>query len=376
MKHAHLPQRILPFLFSVLLMLLVLILPAAAFPETARKDVYRNTDYNDYSIAYTLFLPENYDASETYPMLLFLHGAGERGADNELQLRNAVRNLYDTRPELLGGSFVLCPQCPENEQWVDWPWTDGNYSVDAVPESKSLSTAVKLMKSIADSYSADPHRIYIFGLSMGGYGTWDALVRHESVFAAGAALCGGGDASKAELLKEIPIWAVHGTADGAVRYAGTEGMVSAIKAAGGERIRFTSLDGYGHNVWDYASTNGELIDWLYAQDLRLRYPDPEPETEPETEPVSMPETAAMPETESADVSETEPADVSALWDASRFSVVQEGAAAEDMRSTPAYTAAASAAVSGRNVPVLPIAGCIVIAAAVCAVIVFLCRKKA
>ena len=183
--------------------------------------------------------------------------------------------------------IFLVPQCPTDELWVDWPWENGNYNLDEIPESKALSTVMKILNKVITDYAADTNRVYIMGISMGGFGTWDALVRHESTFAAGVPLCGGGDPSKAEILREIPIWCVHGTVDSAVPFAGTEEMYNTIIAAGGERITFEPMEGMNHNIWDYATTNGALIDWLFAQNLELRYP-PAPETEPVTEEVTNP----------------------------------------------------------------------------------------
>ncbi|MBQ8577106.1 MAG: prolyl oligopeptidase family serine peptidase [Clostridia bacterium] len=265
-------------LLGLVCAVLLCALPIMAYPEPAVKEVYVNDSLDGYEMPYNLILPENYDASKSYPVILLLHGAGERGNDNELQMFHAVDELYETRPQLLAETIFLAPQCPEGEQWVDWPWTDGNYSTDEIPESKALSTAIKLLGEILDNYACDRDRVYIIGISMGGYGAWDALVRHEELFAAGVPLCGGGDASKVDILKEIPIWCVHGTADSAVQFAGTEGMVNAIQDAGGERITFTAVEGADHNIWDIATTNGDLIDWLFSQNLTLRYPH-EVETE-------------------------------------------------------------------------------------------------
>lgn len=279
-------------LLSVLLCMTVLlgalsVSVSAARPEEARtlKQVYVNEELDGYEIPYVLYLPANYDEAKEYPVLLLLHGAGERGNDNELQLFHAVDELYETRQALMDECIFLVPQCPLNELWVDWPWENGNYALDEIPESKALSTVMKILDGVIKAYAADTNRVYIMGISMGGFGTWDALVRHEPIFAAGVPLCGGGDPSKVDILKEIPIWCVHGTVDSAVPFAGTEEMYNTIVAAGGERITFEPMEGMDHNIWDYATTNGALIDWLFAQNLELRYP---PETEPVTEAVTNP----------------------------------------------------------------------------------------
>lgn len=281
-------RLLLSCLLCMTLLLAVLTVSVSAIrPDEGRtlKQVYVNEELDGYEIPYVLYLPANYDETKEYPVLLLLHGAGERGNDNELQLFHAVDELYETRQALMDECIFLVPQCPTDELWVDWPWENGNYNLDEIPESKALSTVMKILDGVCKDYAADTNRVYIMGISMGGFGTWDALVRHESTFAAGVPLCGGGDPSKADILKEIPIWCVHGNADTAVPFAGTEEMYNTIIAAGGERITFEPMDGMGHNIWDYATTNGELIDWLFAQNLTLRYP---PETEPVTEEVTNP----------------------------------------------------------------------------------------
>ena len=281
-------RPLLSLILCVTLLLCALSVSVSAVrPDEGRtiRQVYVNEELDGYEIPYVLYLPADYDEAKDYPVLLLLHGAGERGNDNELQLFHAVDELYETRPALMDDCIFLIPQCPEGELWVDWPWENGNYALDDIPESKALSTVMKILDGVLNEYAADENRVYIMGISMGGFGTWDALVRHESVFAAGVPLCGGGDPTKAEILREIPIWCVHGTVDSAVPFAGTEEMYNTIAAAGGERITFEPMEGMDHNIWDYATTNGDLIDWLFAQNLELRYPA---ETEPVTEAVPNP----------------------------------------------------------------------------------------
>lgn len=268
---------LLPCVFSV----------SAATPNVIAKSVRKTfqSQLNEgYTLGYRIYVPEDYDPAKTYPVLLFLHGAGERGSDNFIHVNSTVQNLFNTRPDTLSQTILVAPQCPSGEQWVNYPWANGNYLSKVVPESKALSTAFEILSSVLSEYSCDRDRVYAMGLSMGGYGTWDMIVRHGDTFAAAVPLCGGGDASKADYLKNIPIWTYHGTADPTVKFEGTKGMVDAIIAAGGEKIKFNAVEGAGHNIWTEATTNGELIDWLFAQKLSDRMPKEDVTTEPVVEP--------------------------------------------------------------------------------------------
>jgi dienelactone hydrolase len=146
--------------------------------------------------------------------------------------------------------------------------------------SRALTAAYEVLQDVLGKYSCDRDRVYAMGLSMGGFGTWDLLMRYPDTFAAGVPICGGGDPSKAEILKNIPIWTRHGTADPTVPYAGTKGMYDAICAAGGEKIVFESVEGGVHNVWTDLTKNPELYKWLFAQKLSDRFPKEEETTEP------------------------------------------------------------------------------------------------
>ena len=229
----------------------------------------RKFENNGFVLPYRIYIPKNYDCGECYPLLVFLHGAGERGNDNEKQIKLFVQDLFDDVESPVYDSIVLVPQCPEDSQWVLTPWTE-NYVIDETPESPALETLCMLIDECRDFYNIDDDRMYVTGLSMGGYGTWDLLSRHGARFAAGIPICGGGDPSYANLLKRIPIRTYHGSEDESVPVSNTRQMFAAIKRAGGELIDYTEFDGCGHNVWDMVYTDREVIDWLYSQDLKAR----------------------------------------------------------------------------------------------------------
>ncbi len=220
---------------------------------------------NGLSMKYRLYVPSNYDPTKDYPVLLFLHGAGHRGNDNAAPVQGIIYNLFNHKDPLVDDAIVLVPQCPNNYQWVDWPWAKGSYSVDNVPESKAMKTMLELLDKVEREYSTDKDRYYAFGLSMGGFGTWDVIMRHSDRFAAAVALCGGADPSKGAVLKDMPIWTVHSLDDPSVPVKGTQDMVKAIKDAGGTKIIYDELNGYGHSVGTITAQREEVFTWLFSK---------------------------------------------------------------------------------------------------------------
>ena len=231
------------------------------------------------TIPYRLIVPEIYDDNYKFPLVVFFHGAGERGRENERQLDNCVQDIADNMPKAL----ILVPQCAHDGQWVDTPWAEGNYSVDEVPESDEMIAVMDLIQVITEQYSIDKNTIYAAGISMGGYAVWDAMVRHNDVFAAGVAVCGAGDTSKAELLKDTPMFVFHGTADETVPVSGSENMVKAIEAAGGTQVVYTEYSGSGHGIWGQVFRTESLYKGLKKCKLSDRYTTPQEETDPPAE---------------------------------------------------------------------------------------------
>lgn len=225
------------------------------------------------SIPYRLVLPEVYDEKYTFPLVVFFHGAGERGFENEHQLDHCVQQIADHMPK----AIILVPQCSHKDQWVDTPWGNGSYSTDDVPESYELEAVMSLVDQIMQDYSVNKETVYAMGISMGGYAVWDVMIRHNDVFAAGVAVCGAGDPSKAEVLKDTPMFVFHGTADDAVPVSGSTDMVEAIQAIGGTKVQYTEYEGAGHGIWGLVFDT----DTLYKDVQKCKLSDhyiPEPES--------------------------------------------------------------------------------------------------
>src|SRR5262249_5923284 len=147
---------------------------------------------NGKELPYRLMKPEGYDASKKYPLVIFLHGAGERGTDNEKQLVHGVPQFASKENREKYPCFLIAPQCPDKQSWVNVDWSAEPHTIPKEP-AESAKLVLNLIQSLQKEYSVDPKRIYITGLSMGGYGTWDLLARKPELFAAAVPICGGGD---------------------------------------------------------------------------------------------------------------------------------------------------------------------------------------
>ncbi|MFH2029834.1 MAG: prolyl oligopeptidase family serine peptidase [Bacteroidota bacterium] len=217
-------------------------------------------------INYRFFQPQDFDAGKIYPLVLTLHGAGERGDDNESQIKYHKLATIWAEPFVQADNpcFVVSPQCPKNNKWVDINWGSPTVDQDTVPLSNELETVMKLLDEIIKNYPIDKNRIYITGLSMGGFGTWDLITRFPNIFAAAIPMSGSGNPKKVESIKQIPIWVFHGTLDKAVPVDGSRIMVDALRKANGNVI-YTEYKDKGYPVWTESYSNPLLIDWLFAQ---------------------------------------------------------------------------------------------------------------
>jgi predicted peptidase len=208
---------------------------------------YKNADAGN-ELPYRIMLPDGYEVDETkaYPLILFLHGAGERGNDNAKQLKHGAGEFASETNRNKYPAIVLAPQCPSGSFW-------GRFNGDLFG----------LLNSVLKEYRVDSSRIYVTGLSMGGFGTWSLIAEKPELFAAAAPICGGGDLNKAEKMTKIPIWAFHGDADTVVKPELSRNMIKAIEKAGG-KPKYTEYPGVGHDSWSQTYSNPEFIEWLFS----------------------------------------------------------------------------------------------------------------
>lgn len=218
---------------------------------------------NTVSVSYQLLIPQDYDGKSPRPLLLFLHGAGERGDANTAQLKHGRAMLEAVAKKY--GCIVVAPQCPPGKKWCEVDWTKKAHTMPVEP-SDSMAATIGALDQLAERYNIDPKRTYIMGLSMGGYGTWDAIQRYPGRFAAAVPICGGGDVQGAEAMKNTPIWAFHGDKDGAVPVERSRTMVEALKKVDGN-IQYTEYAGAGHGIWNTVFETKEMIEWLFSQKL-------------------------------------------------------------------------------------------------------------
>jgi predicted peptidase len=223
------------------------------------------------TLPYRLYVPLDYVQSRRYPLLLMLHGSGEKGTDNRKQLANGVLAFCEPELQRKQSAFVVYPQCPDNARWVEAPWAEGRYDLTQVPISGALSAALELLSAMEQEFTIDPGRLLVGGLSMGGYGTWDAIVRYPDRFAGALPICGGGDPAQAAAARRVPVWAFHGADDEVVPVSASRAMVKALRKAGG-RVRYTEYAGVGHNAWDRTFADKKALAWLLGQRRAVRSP--------------------------------------------------------------------------------------------------------
>ena len=221
-------------------------LSARKFSETIRAD-------------YLLFLPQGYDAKQTnrWPVIVFLHGAGERGTNVWAATIHGPTKFIEKNPDF---PFILVtPLCPSGHKWSD-------------------EMVLGILDSVIAKYAVNTNRIYLTGLSMGGYGTWSLATTYPERFAAVAPICGGegnigvaltmADKEKAPALKKLPIWAFHGAKDNIIAWEESQRMVELLKQKGNSDVRFTLYPEATHNSWTATYDNPELYEWFLKHELK------------------------------------------------------------------------------------------------------------
>lgn len=225
--------------------------------------LYINADGD--TLPYRILFPEGYATGKSFPLILVLHGAGERGNDNELQLVHGAKLFLQPEVRAKYPAIVVFPQCPKDQYWArverDPERIDWAFPLYETP-GKPMRLVMELTDMLMNDTKTDASRMYVGGLSMGGMGTFELLSRMPSHFAAAFPICGGGNPLAAPLYaRNTPLWVFHGDADAVVPVRLSRRMVEAAQQAGG-RVRYSEYPGVNHNSWDNAFAEPELLSWL------------------------------------------------------------------------------------------------------------------
>lgn len=222
-----------------------------------------------YTLPYKIMFPENYDETKQYPLLIFLHGAGERGTDNEKQLTHGkdflVNNFQSKYP-----AIVIAPQCPTNSYWanVTRHQVDTKISFhfgEAEQATAPMHTLMALIDLWLNSGQVDKSKVYVGGLSMGGMGTYELLWRMPDTFAAAFPICGAMDQDKAfNFSMDTSLWIFHGAKDDVVPAKFSDNIYTTLLLMGAD-VEYTEYENDNHNSWDSTFAEPELASWLFSK---------------------------------------------------------------------------------------------------------------
>ncbi|HWA35791.1 MAG TPA: prolyl oligopeptidase family serine peptidase [Cyclobacteriaceae bacterium] len=231
------------------------------------KRTYKNNAGEE--LPYRVLLPKDYDKTKKYPLVLFLHGAGERGNDNEAQLTHGARLFLSDENRQKYPAIVIFPQCPKESFWssvsFDRSTTPVKFTFDySKPMMSPLASVMAVVDQIVSEEGVDKSRMYIAGLSMGGMGTFELLYHYPNMFAAAMPICGGGDVkSYDKRVKNISFWVFHGDQDAVVNPKYSREMVAKLKEIKAD-VMYTEYPGVNHNSWDNAFAEPTFMSWMFG----------------------------------------------------------------------------------------------------------------
>jgi predicted peptidase len=281
-------------LFIVLLILQISSISFSQVESLMKRFQYQTHTFNTNSIPYRLFIP-SHKGNELYPLIIALHGSGERGNDNETQIKyHQLATVWvDSNNQSAHPCFVIAPQCPKNNRWVDTDWKLNTFDYKSTPISNELETVNNIIEETINKFPIDKNRIYITGLSMGGFGTWYMLMKYPNRFAAAIPMSGAGDSNMVCRISHIPIWNFHGDVDKAVPVEGSRLMIDALGKCGvktlvipdpnsnnilenpalkkeivNSNLIYTEYKDKGHVIWKESYENPAVREWLFSKSLK------------------------------------------------------------------------------------------------------------
>ncbi len=250
----------------IVIALAALLAAASAFAQTEfSKESFKAS--NGETLLYRSIAPENMNPKKEYPLVIFLHGAGERGNDNEKQLFHGSQQWLNPVNRAKYPAFVIFPQCPEGRYWT-YDIRPGSFDVKSMPAGAPMSSTGVALKELIDKYlnmpGVDRDRVYIMGLSMGGMATFDMVIRYPEIFAAAVPICGAVNVERLGAAVDVPFSIYHGDKDPTVPVECSRGAYRALKSAGAD-VRYKEFVGCGHGSWDPAFNEPDFMSWLFKQ---------------------------------------------------------------------------------------------------------------
>jgi len=230
-----------------LLLISVLSIQSLTAQLSAKYKGYSENYYN--GLRYGLFKPTGYEPGKSYPLVVYLHGSRDTVSRDNLLYQDSIQKKHPC--------FVLTPKCVNPDQGWGNTWNKGH--------AEATEKTLALVDSLVKHYHIDASRLYIYGISMGGFGVFSVLAKEKGKFAAGYAICGGSSVSAAEQLLSTPLWIFHGEIDDIVPVKLSRDVYHEIIRLGGKNVRYTEYPGVKHNSWENASREKGLVDWLFAQ---------------------------------------------------------------------------------------------------------------
>lgn len=249
------------FFFAILIFFILNLVSLASVDEFK----FAEFTQGDSSLKYRIFKPSDYSKDKKYALVLTLHGSSLRGSDNKAQLKEnrgpQELQSYIKRHKL--NAIVVAPQCPAGERWVETPWYGDSHTMPANP-NPTMTLTIAMMKSLIKTMPINANRIYVTGLSLGGFGCWDIIQREPNLFAAAIPVCGGGDTAQASKLKNLPIWIFHGDSDFVVKTKRSRDMFTALKKVKAN-VKYTEYPNTGHDSFTPTYNDDKVLAWLFKQ---------------------------------------------------------------------------------------------------------------
>ena len=254
--------------------LITLLMLAAAVAANAQATEFERNSFvssDGISLNYRSLAPENIATGKKYPVVLYLHGAGERGNDNELQLFHGGQMFLNPVNREKYPAFVIFPQCPKENFWAFRQRPD-NIGIGIPAEDEIapvLKAVVELLQSYMENPAVDKFRIYVMGMSMGGMATYDLVARYPDLFAAAIPICGAVKPGRIGIAKDVKFRIYHGDADNVVPFECSRAAYKELKAAG-ISVEYFEFPGCKHNSWTPAFNQPDFMEWLFAQKRKVR----------------------------------------------------------------------------------------------------------